>query len=220
MTAAARILPSSVRAPLPLGVLITSATWPFFIRSIRFGRPSCSLGISSTAMPACAQRLGRAARGQSGGSPSPPATAPIGTTSALSRSATRDEHRARQRQRRCWPPAGSWRTPSGKSSSMPITSPVERISGPRMMSTPGNLLNGNTLSLTEKCFGTTSSMHAQFVQRLADHHQRGETGQRHIRRLGDERHGPAGAGIDLQDVDRRRGPVGPRSRRTARSSGP
>jgi hypothetical protein len=32
---------------------------------------------------------------------------------------------------------------------MPMTSPVERISGPRMMSTPGNLLNGKTLSLTE-----------------------------------------------------------------------
>ena len=26
-----------------------------------------------------------------------------------------------------------------------------------MMSTPGNLLNGKTLSLTEKCVGTTSS---------------------------------------------------------------
>src|SRR5947199_8966659 len=46
---------------------------------------------------------------------------------------------------------------SGKLSSMPITSPVERISGPRMMSTPANLLNGKTLSLTEKYVGTTSS---------------------------------------------------------------
>ena len=55
---------------------------------------------------------------------------------------------------------------------MPITSPVERISGPRMMSTPGNLLNGKTLSLTEKCVGTTSSIQAQLVERLADHDQR------------------------------------------------
>ena len=32
---------------------------------------------------------------------------------------------------------------------MPITSPVERISGPRMVSTPRNLLNGNTGDFTE-----------------------------------------------------------------------
>ncbi len=32
---------------------------------------------------------------------------------------------------------------------IPITSPVERISGPRMVSTPRNLLNGKTGDLTE-----------------------------------------------------------------------
>src|SRR5713101_807941 len=32
---------------------------------------------------------------------------------------------------------------------MPITSPVERISGPRMVSTPRNLLNGKTGDFTE-----------------------------------------------------------------------
>ena len=32
--------------------------------------------------------------------------------------------------------------------SMPITSPVERISGPSTVSTPGNRANGNTASLT------------------------------------------------------------------------
>ena len=32
---------------------------------------------------------------------------------------------------------------------MPITSPVERISGPSRVSTPGNRLNGSTASLTE-----------------------------------------------------------------------
>ena len=37
----------------------------------------------------------------------------------------------------------------GKESSIPMTSPVDRISGPRIMSTPGNLLKGNTLSFTE-----------------------------------------------------------------------
>src|SRR4030095_6804310 len=38
----------------------------------------------------------------------------------------------------------------------PITSPVDRISGPRIGSTPGNLLNGKTASWTEKYGGTTS----------------------------------------------------------------
>ena len=37
----------------------------------------------------------------------------------------------------------------GKSIAMPITSPVDRISGPRTISTPGNFANGNTASLTE-----------------------------------------------------------------------
>src|SRR5206468_11620714 len=38
----------------------------------------------------------------------------------------------------------------------PITSPVDFISGPRIVSTPGNLMNGKTASLTEKYAGTTS----------------------------------------------------------------
>jgi hypothetical protein len=40
---------------------------------------------------------------------------------------------------------------------MPITSPVDRISGPRMVSTPGNFWNGNTLSFTETCAGRAIS---------------------------------------------------------------
>ena len=37
---------------------------------------------------------------------------------------------------------------------VPITSPVDFISGPSTISTPLNLANGNTLSLTETCVGT------------------------------------------------------------------
>src|SRR5580765_4606694 len=44
----------------------------------------------------------------------------------------------------------------------PITSPVDFISGPRMVSTPGNLANGNTASLTEKYGGVTSSTDCSF----------------------------------------------------------
>ena len=42
---------------------------------------------------------------------------------------------------------------SPKVSPTPITSPVDFISGPRMVSTPGNLTNGNTASFTEKYGG-------------------------------------------------------------------
>jgi hypothetical protein len=38
---------------------------------------------------------------------------------------------------------------SAKVRPTPITSPVDFISGPRMVSTPGNLTNGNTASFTE-----------------------------------------------------------------------
>ena len=41
---------------------------------------------------------------------------------------------------------------------MPMTSPVERISGPRMVSTPGSFANGNTDSFTATCVGTISSV--------------------------------------------------------------
>ena len=42
-------------------------------------------------------------------------------------------------------------------SAMPITSPVDRISGPRMRSTPCSLLKGNTASLTATYGWSTSS---------------------------------------------------------------
>ena len=35
--------------------------------------------------------------------------------------------------------------------SLPITSPVDRISGPNKISTPGNRLKGKTASLTQIC---------------------------------------------------------------------
>ena len=55
------------------------------------------------------------------------------------------------------PPSGSCvpaaicalRKACGNETSHPITSPVERISGPRIVSMPGNLANGMTASLTE-----------------------------------------------------------------------
>src|SRR4030081_813204 len=50
-------------------------------------------------------------------------------------------------------PALNWALPnaSPKFSPTPMTSPVDRISGPSDGSTPGNLLNGNTGDFTKNC---------------------------------------------------------------------
>ncbi len=44
-----------------------------------------------------------------------------------------------------------------KVSAIPMTSPVDRISGPRMVSAPGNFAKGKTLSFTLVCFGAARS---------------------------------------------------------------
>ena len=44
-----------------------------------------------------------------------------------------------------------------KSRSMPMTSPVDFISGPRTTSTPGNLTNGKTDSFTAMCASSRAS---------------------------------------------------------------
>ena len=46
------------------------------------------------------------------------------------------------------PPICDFAKARPKSTSKPIASPVDFISGPNKMSTPGNLANGNTASLT------------------------------------------------------------------------
>jgi hypothetical protein len=71
----------------------------------------------------------------------------IGNTVALVVVVHRDADGARRGQR---VPALSCAFANAipKESAMPITSPVERISGPRIRSTPWNLLKGKTASLT------------------------------------------------------------------------
>ena len=56
-------------------------------------------------------------------------------------------------------PTASWdlRYAVRNSRPMPITSPVDRISGPRITSTPGNFTNGKTASLTATCGRSASS---------------------------------------------------------------
>ena len=94
--------------------------------------------------------------------------------------------------------------------STPMTSPVERISGPRRVSTPGKRSNGSTASLTLTWSSTgtrptTSGRSRPSSRRSARvcptmtagrHH-----GQRHAGGLGHEGDRAAGPGIGLEDVD-------------------
>ena len=76
-------------------------------------------------------------------------------------------------------PAPIWLFPkaAAKLVSIPITSPVERISGPSSVSTPANLAKGKTASLTAMCLGVTSRI-AHLLERLADGDARRHLGQR------------------------------------------
>ena len=86
-------------------------------------------------------------------------------------------------------------------SEMPITSPVERISGPRIGSNSRNLLNGNTASFTETYGGTISSVKPMSSSVSPQHHARGERRERDADRLRHERDRAAGARIHLEHVD-------------------
>ena len=100
-------------------------------------------------------------------------------------------------------PAPSWALAKAlpNSMSMPMTSPVDFISGPSRVSTPGNLTKGKTDSLTEMCLGTMSLVNAEFLQGLAGHHPGGDLGQGPPGGLGNEGDGAAGPGVDLEQVD-------------------
>ena len=120
------------------------------------GRPSATLFTCVTAMP-CDFRIAAVPRVASSEKPSSTRSSATCTAACLSASRT---------LMKALPPCGS-RTPaascdftnaSPKVSPTPITSPVDFISGPRMVSTPGNLANGNTASFTEKYGGVTSSL--------------------------------------------------------------
>ena len=60
----------------------------------------------------------------------------------------------------------------------PITSPVDFISGPRIVSTPGKRTNGNTGLFTNTPAGVEVVGHAELRERLAGHHPRGDLRQR------------------------------------------
>ena len=73
-----------------------------------------------------------------------------------------------------------------------MTSPVERISGPSNVSTPGKRAKGNTASFTAMCLRAVGRRLAAiigqcFIQRFASHDTRRNLGNRRADGLGDER---------------------------------
>jgi hypothetical protein len=99
-------------------------------------------------------------------------------------------------------PAPSWlfRKARAKPRSRPITSPVERISGPSSVSTPGKRAKGSTASFTATWpVSAGGSVKAESFSPAISRAAIAGDGRAHG--LGDERHGARGAGIDLQHVD-------------------
>src|SRR6516164_9519679 len=87
--------------------------------------------------------------------------------------------------------------------SIPITSPVERISGPSTVSTPApeasrNRPNGSTASLTATGESSGSVPPSPSAGSIPD--ERSRLRQRHRGRLGHERYRPRGAWVRLEHV--------------------
>mmetsp|Transcript_23416 Transcript_23416/g.41619 ORF Transcript_23416/g.41619 Transcript_23416/m.41619 type:complete len:202 (-) Transcript_23416:2421-3026(-) len=148
--------PSLRSASSLVEVIMTRLISWFFIRSMMLGRPSWILRTISQGTPVSRRYL---AVPEVATKPKPrlPRSRAIATTSFLCLSAT---------DRKTFPclgsfwPAAIWALAkaAAKVLSMPMTSPVERISGPRRVSAPGNLLKGRTTSLTATWGGWGSSV--------------------------------------------------------------
>src|SRR4051812_35965968 len=144
--AARRISHPSVRAPDPVGVLTTMSTRRSSIQSTTWGEPSPILLIASTGIPMrrIASAVPRVATIENPRSCN--ATA-IAEAPDLSLSVT--VMKTVPRWGSAAPAAACALAKAvGKSRAMPITSPVERISGVRTASEPSKRSNGRTASLT------------------------------------------------------------------------
>ena len=128
---------------------------PALSRSTALGRPSFTLKIVFTASPAALQHRRGASRGRN---METEFGEPLGHVHRRGFIAIvhADKHRSLVRQRRARARAAPCANASPKFSPTPITSPVDRISGPSAGSTPGNLLKGNTGDFTKHC-GTGST---------------------------------------------------------------
>ena len=108
--------------------------------------------------------------------------------------------RAARRELRRPPPPGPSRMPSGSRGAIPITSPVERISGPSSESAPAKRSNGSTTSFTHTWPLVVSARQVEIGEPLAEQHPAGELRDREPDRLGDERHRPRRARVGLDHV--------------------
>mmetsp|Transcript_26527 Transcript_26527/g.67486 ORF Transcript_26527/g.67486 Transcript_26527/m.67486 type:complete len:206 (+) Transcript_26527:894-1511(+) len=151
-----RSLPSVRSTWSPEAVSIIMQISPFFIRSRGLGRPSWILNTCSQGMPASRSAL---AVPPVATRPNPrlPRSRAMGMMADLYLSAM---------VRNTLPERGSFMPAAmaalayapAKSVSMPMTSPVERISGPSSVSQPGNLRKGSTTSLTDTWAGLGSAV--------------------------------------------------------------
>ena len=82
-----------------------------------------------------------------------------------------------------------------------MTSPVERISGPKQGVHPGEAPEGEDRLFDREVGRLDFFGKAQLFQAPAQHHLGGQLGQRHAGGLADKGDGAGGPGIDLQDVD-------------------
>ena len=139
----------SLRGPRPNGVLITRSTFPPRISSATLSGPSVTFATRSTGMPA---RSSTPAVPLVASSRNPRSASRFAgnTIARLSRFATRDEHRAAGRQTACPAATIAFASAMPGSPSIPITSPVDFISGPSTVSTPGNRPNGRTAAFTRR----------------------------------------------------------------------
>ena len=93
-----------------------------------------------------------------------------------------------------------------KLSPIPMTSPVERISGPSTVSTPGKRLKGSTASFTDTYVGyrrrdRDDARIDELDQGLSHHDAHRDLRECDAGRFGDEGHRALGARIRLEDVD-------------------
>ena len=169
---------------------------PLRIRSTTFGDPSVTFCTLSTGIPI--RRSARAVPAVATSSkPSDWSSAASIVAAGLSRVANRQEDAARRSGSGRPAARSAFAKAVGKSGPMPITSPVERISGPSVGSAPENRWNGSTAAFTLTWSGV------DLVQ-LDGQPERGPAGrldQVDAGRLGDERHRARRPRVGLDHVD-------------------
>mmetsp|Transcript_1840 Transcript_1840/g.5377 ORF Transcript_1840/g.5377 Transcript_1840/m.5377 type:complete len:210 (+) Transcript_1840:644-1273(+) len=151
-----RSFPSRTSGSSPF--VVSSIIWisPFFSRSPALGRPSWILSTRSHLTPpaSSASAVPWVAR-----MPKPSSARSLATGTMASLKVSVMVMNTLPLRGSFWPAArAALANAALKSLSMPITSPVDRISGPNRVSAPGNLSKGSTASFTATWFSVGSSV--------------------------------------------------------------